>query len=431
MDHEHERSHASSTMAPTTTFDDDALDPGRSSRSALLRKPDRTVASHLVQRKARDANGVASGAEQAVAAAAPSIGSPLPAVLRSKFEHTLGADLSAVRIHTGDVSAHAAHMVGARAYTVGNDIHFGAGEYDPSSSSKLHLLAHEVAHTVQQSGGARRVQCKLEVSSPSDSLEHEADRAADAMVSGGAAVISDALTLSHHAPRRAIASGLLHRQVRDTMGPASDAQPLSRAHRPSPKPSRHPELVKNPSKSPGQRELEQIYYKNHKNIDYLKTMTVGVHEATNPVTVKTPKGAVLFGAVEVVNYNLALLNLIEIKQRDVATRARLNQERQQFLQLAAAYFFHGLPRNTSIEGIKKRVSSPMPHEMKRALGAVEEFLDADGNIRTSPKNPTFAPVEQLAIVADIMHLRAQDERASKLIFAPQPQNTVFGPQQYR
>ena len=67
MNHEHEQSHASSP-APAATYDE-AIEPGQSSRSALLRKPEYPVASGLVQRKARDANGVSDGAEHAVATA--------------------------------------------------------------------------------------------------------------------------------------------------------------------------------------------------------------------------------------------------------------------------------------------------------------------------------------------------------------------------
>lgn len=133
---------------------------------------------------ARDDNGVAAGADVAVARAGTSSGTPLPAELRGRFESSLGADLSGVRVHTGSASAEASAAVGARAYTVGQDIHFGSGHYDPSSSSGQLLLAHEVAHTVQQQGKAPSMQPKLEVSTPQDSAELEADRAAAAMVAG-------------------------------------------------------------------------------------------------------------------------------------------------------------------------------------------------------------------------------------------------------
>ena len=189
MTHDREHSSSSASAPAPTSYE---VDPGRANSSALMRKPDHAFASGLVQRKARDANGVAEGADSAVAAASSSSGSPLPETLQRKFESSLGADLSSVRVHTGNSSATANDAVGAKAYTMGNDIHFGAGNYDPSSADGEHLLAHEVAHTVQQGGGAQRMQFKLAVSSPGDAMEHEADRAADAMVSGAHAAVTSA-----------------------------------------------------------------------------------------------------------------------------------------------------------------------------------------------------------------------------------------------
>jgi hypothetical protein len=144
---------------------------------AAARVPADAVAS-------RDQNGVAVGADALVGRAASSSGAPLPDDLLARFEYSLGADLSSVRIHTGAESATAASAVGAKAYTVGQDIHFGEGKYVPSDPFGLHLLAHEVAHTVQQQGAAAVRQHKLEVSAPGDGAEIEADRAADAMVAG-------------------------------------------------------------------------------------------------------------------------------------------------------------------------------------------------------------------------------------------------------
>ncbi|MEO8702063.1 MAG: DUF4157 domain-containing protein [Kofleriaceae bacterium] len=171
-------------MAHESQSHDDDVITSASRHSSALDAPDRPIESGIVMRKARDADGVAPGADAAVAAASSSSGSELPGTVMRKFESSLGSDLSNVRVHTGAESEAAADAVGARAYTVGQDIHFGAGQYDPSSEGGQHLLAHEVAHTVQQAGGPPKRQNKLEVSSPHDSSEHEADRAADAMVSG-------------------------------------------------------------------------------------------------------------------------------------------------------------------------------------------------------------------------------------------------------
>ncbi|HVV82244.1 MAG TPA: DUF4157 domain-containing protein [Kofleriaceae bacterium] len=151
-----------------------------------------TLTQRLVRRKPAG-SAVAPDAQAQLDRAASSSGAPLPAGLQSQFESSLGAALGGVRLHTGDDSASAANAVGARAYTVGQDIHFNAGQYDPSSQAGQHLLAHEVAHTVQQgAGGSSGPQHKLEVSMPGDAHEVEADRAADAMLAGRPAEVSAA-----------------------------------------------------------------------------------------------------------------------------------------------------------------------------------------------------------------------------------------------
>ena len=145
----------------------------------------RKVARRALSRRTTADARTHENADQAVEKATQSNGASLPAEVQHKFEGSLGADLSGVRVHTGGDSVAAAESVSAKAYTVGQDIHFNAEQYEPSSKEGQHLLAHEVAHTVQQSGGAaRKMQHALEVSTPADSEELEADRAADAMVAG-------------------------------------------------------------------------------------------------------------------------------------------------------------------------------------------------------------------------------------------------------
>ncbi len=180
-----------STPPPSTA----AGAPGRLPATARIAGSRNTYVTNIYA--ARDASGVADGAETIVQRAAASTGAPLPADLRGRFESSLGTDLSDVRIHTGDVSAEASRAVGAKAYAVGSDIHFGAGQYDPSTDDGLFLVAHEVAHTVQQRGGAPMRQHKLEVSAPGDAAEVEADRAAAAMVAGEQTTLARAASLLH------------------------------------------------------------------------------------------------------------------------------------------------------------------------------------------------------------------------------------------
>src|SRR5689334_18076301 len=132
-----------------------------------------------------DDASLAPDARERLTAAAGSTGSALPAGLRGRPESSLGADLSGVRVHTGSESAAAASAVGATAYTIGQDVHFGAGHYDPASVAGQSLIAHEVAHTVQQRNASVDVrQHKLEVSSPGDQHELEAEAFAQAFIAG-------------------------------------------------------------------------------------------------------------------------------------------------------------------------------------------------------------------------------------------------------
>jgi hypothetical protein len=79
-------------------------------------------------------------------------GSALPAETRAFFEPRFGADFSKVRVHTGQRAEEAAESINARAFTIGNDIAFGPGQYSPASPAGRTLLAHELTHTVQQGG---------------------------------------------------------------------------------------------------------------------------------------------------------------------------------------------------------------------------------------------------------------------------------------
>jgi hypothetical protein len=103
-------------------------------------------------------------------------GSPLAAGIRSRMEPKLGADLSSVRVHTGGDSAQAASGLGARAFTVGSDVHFNSGEFSPGTREGDKLLAHELTHVVQgQRSGVQRKADEGEVSTPDEPAEQEAD----------------------------------------------------------------------------------------------------------------------------------------------------------------------------------------------------------------------------------------------------------------
>ena len=182
-----------------------------------------------VARLYRDAAGtappVADGAQTAAVGAAARGGSgvPIPAELRAMLERALGVSLDGVRLHDDGASHAAARAIGARAYAHGQDIHFAEGAYAPEAAEGRRLIAHEVAHTVQQKGApAPAVQGKLEVSQPGDAAEVEADRFADAFVGGqpAAPIAARAGAALHRdpAPNQTPAGGVCQ-------GPAAPAQP--------------------------------------------------------------------------------------------------------------------------------------------------------------------------------------------------------------
>ena len=77
-------------------------------------------------------------------------GQPLPSDTRTFFESRMGQDFSHVRVHANNQAAETAQSIQAKAYTLGNNIVFNAGQYAPDSHEGKRLLAHELTHVVQQ-----------------------------------------------------------------------------------------------------------------------------------------------------------------------------------------------------------------------------------------------------------------------------------------
>jgi len=116
----------------------------------------------------REEMGAMSGLESA---AAPPIvhevlrspGEPLDASMRSFMEPRFGQSFSHVRVHTDAKAAESARAVDALAYTVGDNIVFDNGQYAPQTESGTRLMAHELAHTIQQGSGGLTVDAPASV----------------------------------------------------------------------------------------------------------------------------------------------------------------------------------------------------------------------------------------------------------------------------
>jgi hypothetical protein len=128
-------------------------------------------------------------ASQAEPASVPSIvhhvlrspGQPLNPATRAFMEPRFGHDFGQVRVHVGGKAAESARAVNALAYTVGNNVVFGIGKYNPQSEHGNRLLAHELAHVVQQNGRTSGVQ-PFGIAPDDHPAEREAEAAADAVV---------------------------------------------------------------------------------------------------------------------------------------------------------------------------------------------------------------------------------------------------------
>jgi hypothetical protein len=92
-------------------------------------------------------------------------GQPIDPSVRDFFEPRFGHDFSGVRVHTGERASASASSVGAVAYTAGSHIVFRDGSLSPGTDAGQKLLAHELAHVVQQEGGARSDAVQRQVSS--------------------------------------------------------------------------------------------------------------------------------------------------------------------------------------------------------------------------------------------------------------------------
>ncbi len=87
-------------------------------------------------------------------------GAALAAPLRRFMEPRFGADFSAVRLHTDDEAARLSQRLGARAFTTGGDIFFGRSQFQPGTDAGRELIAHELAHTIQQGAAPRTPQAQ-------------------------------------------------------------------------------------------------------------------------------------------------------------------------------------------------------------------------------------------------------------------------------
>lgn len=173
----------------------------------------------IVQRKA---TGHAGGAEapQIVSEVLRSPGRPLDAATRSFMEPRFGHDFSRVRVHTDARAAQSARAVNALAYTVGQNVVFDQGQYQPGTQDGKRLLAHELTHVAQGSGSALRRKGKTAGDVPRLKVEPALNQPACACV-----------VFVHNEERKARKTArLLHTNCRYNLAMVQDPEGLKSRH---------------------------------------------------------------------------------------------------------------------------------------------------------------------------------------------------------
>jgi hypothetical protein len=179
----------------------------------LKHRGDGTVKAH---RKASGASGAPT--LEFAQALRRSSGRPLATPIRSRMESMFGRSLGGVNVHSDTAAAVAAHSIGAHAFTIGQDVYFGAGRYDTGSPRGVALLGHELTHVLQGGGGTKLIRASMgegPLGSPFDAVVRRATD--DAPSGAGAAVVRRA---GKDAPAGAPAGVGAARQVEIAIGKA-------------------------------------------------------------------------------------------------------------------------------------------------------------------------------------------------------------------
>jgi hypothetical protein len=180
------RKHADgqATPQPDLLRDEHAAHPANAEPLAeLLSQLQQSHGNAYVQRVVSESGGE-KAPETKPAAGSPAHGGAqaLDAGVRSRMESAFGENFGDVRVHTGERAGEVAGELGALAFTRGRDIYFKEGEYNPSTREGQELLAHELAHVVQQRGGSSTRGAA--VGPAGDTFEREADDIAASVVRG-------------------------------------------------------------------------------------------------------------------------------------------------------------------------------------------------------------------------------------------------------
>jgi len=126
-------------------------------------------------------------------------GRPLDEATRRQMAGVLGADVGDVRVHADERAAGLASDLGAEAFTLGRDVYFGEGKFDPASSEGRALLAHELTHVLQQKGLPRPRAQGFGSGVGREALEGEAEVVRKAVLASPDSFTSERLSVEKYA----------------------------------------------------------------------------------------------------------------------------------------------------------------------------------------------------------------------------------------
>lgn len=201
-------------MSKTAAHTKPASERGATRSNAQVAERQNSLGAHICVQREASRLGVQPNAPPLVRNVLNSPGRPLDVETRSFMEPRFGYDFSGVRVHNDEQAAASARAVSANAYTTGSHVVFGTGQHKPNTPGGQRLMAHELAHVVQQASGpvaSTKAGEGLSVSHPADPFERTARSASAALSGNSVSPIGDSGPLRPLGFRTSAAESVLQR----------------------------------------------------------------------------------------------------------------------------------------------------------------------------------------------------------------------------
>jgi hypothetical protein len=165
--YEQEADAVADSVMRMTTPESIQMQPFEEEDEPIQMKCEKCEEEEMLQPKSKSGGQIVSPIVSQQIQRSKGFGKSLPSDTNQFMSNAFGNDFSGVHIHTDSNALQMNQKLGARAFTVGSDIYFNKGEYNPESTDGKRLLAHELTHVVQQNNGVNR---KIQMMSAADAL---------------------------------------------------------------------------------------------------------------------------------------------------------------------------------------------------------------------------------------------------------------------